>query len=480
MLFNSFSFLIIFPIIFLFYWGILILRRNSNPTNYIYIYISNAFLLIASYLLYIYYSPVAAVYLISITAVTYIFARLIERNNAYGNKKYSITSGIVFALIPLLLFKYYNFVNTNLTDVLSYVGINVGLPGLNWAIPLGISFFTFQAIGYLCDVYYRRINAEHNWWHYMLFIGFFPQITSGPISKASELLPQIKSNRQFKESEVVKGAKWLLWGYFLKVVLADNIGILVDSILPNYEHHNGTTLAYASVLYSFQLYGDFAGYSLMAIGVAKMLGFNLINNFCRPYFAVSVTEFWKRWHISLTRWLTTYVYIPLGGNRCSKLKNYFNIFITFLVSGLWHGANWTFLAWGAIHGALQVGEKHFGLQKCENRFIRPFRIIITFILVTIAWVFFRMPTIGDGWNVLKSIFTTSGGLNTGASNSDLFIASVAIITVFIVEWCEEYAPKISLINSKHTIIRWATYITLICTILLFGVLDGGSFIYVSF
>lgn len=217
------------------------------------------------------------------------------------------------------------------------------LSGLNWAIPIGISFFSFQAIGYLVDVYKQRVPMERNFIDYALFVSFFPQIMSGPISRASDLLPQIKNKRTFNEAKAVQGLKWLLWGMFLKTVMADRLGLYVDSVYNNFQYQSGFSCLVASFMYTMQIYGDFAGYSLMAIGVGRLLGFDLVNNFNHPYFATSITEFWKRWHISLTRWLTTYIYIGLGGNRCSKIRQYWNIMITFLVSGVWHGANWTFI-----------------------------------------------------------------------------------------------------------------------------------------
>ena len=229
---------------------------------------------------------------------------------------------------------------------------------------------------------------------------------SGPISKADELLPQIKKEHKFDYNQGVQGLKYLLWGMFLKLVLADRLGLYVDKVAADYMMYNGGTCMLAAVFYSLQIYGDFAGYSLMAIGVAKTLGFDLINNFKRPYFAISITDFWKRWHISLTRWLTQQVYIPLGGSRCGKIKNYWNILVTFLVSGIWHGANWTFIVWGLIHGFVQIVEKALGLNKKDSKgFVRLVRIVVTFSLVTVAWVFFRMPTLGDALRIIGHWFT---------------------------------------------------------------------------
>ena len=315
----------------------------------------------------------------------------------------------MLGLLPLLIFKYYNFINNSLTDGLSAIGLQFSMPGLNWAVPVGISFFTFQAVGYMLDVYHGRIKAEKSFIDYLLFVSFFPQIASGPISKASELLPQIKKERAFNYNQAVSGLKYLLWGMFLKVVLADRVGIYVDTVFGAYEKFSGIGCIIASVFYSIQIYADFAGYSLMAVGVAKTLGFNLINNFKRPYFAASVTEFWKRWHISLTRWLTYQVYIPLGGSRCSKIRTYWNILITFIVSGIWHGANWTFIVWGGMHGFIQIVEKAFGWNKKESKgVIKALRVLVTFTIVTLAWVIFRSPSVEAAMGLMGRYFISAG------------------------------------------------------------------------
>lgn len=474
MIFNSFQFLWLFPIIFVVYWGCSLLAKGEDLRK-----LSNGLLLIASYLLYMQWNPAYALLLLGVTAVTYLCALLIEKRNAFGRKKYIIVSGTILALIPLLVFKYYNFINES---IISFIGIGNGLPGLNWAIPMGISFFSFIAVGYLFDVYYQRIKTEHNCWDYMLFVSFFPQIMSGPISKAKDLLPQIKSVRTFNYNRAVEGMKWLLWGMFMKVVLADNIGLYVDKAYQNYMYLTGTTSIFTAVLYSIQIYGDFAGYSFMAMGVGRLLGFDLVNNFQRPYLSTSVTDFWRRWHISLSTWLKDYVYIPMGGSRCSKMRCYWNIIVTFLVSGIWHGANWTFIVWGLFHGVCQVIEKMLGLQKCETTkpYVKAVRIIFTFVLVTIAWVLFRMPTIADGWGVVSNMITGGGiDLNYTANNWKL-IVGLAVTILTVKETCEEYCPKVSLFNHPNIAVRWISYIALLAIIMLFGIMDAGQFIYVSF
>lgn len=356
MSFNSLSFWLIFPCIFALYWLI--------PSQYI--RVKKWFLIIISYLLYINWKPGFALVLLGVTLITYWGAIAITRQKGVLRKRYLIYTFAFLGLLPLIIFKYYNFLNDSLTTMLDSMGMHFSLPGLNWAIPVGISFFTFQAIGYLFDVYYKRIEVEKSFSDYTLFVSFFPQISSGPISKATELLPQIKSPRPFAYEQGIQGLKFLLWGMFIKLVIADRLGLYVDIVYGNYIHYSGLNCLIASIFYSFQIYADFAGYSLMAMGVSKTLGYNIINNFRQPYLSISVTDFWRRWHISLSRWLKDYVYIPLGGSRCSKLRNYFNIFITFLVSGIWHGASWSFILWGVLHGIFQIIEKALHLQNYQG------------------------------------------------------------------------------------------------------------------
>lgn len=476
MLFNSFNFWIVFPFIFSLFWII--------PSKYT--SLKKIYLISISYLLYIHWDAAYSLILLGITAITYTGAFVLEKSQSGTKCKNRKILSIIFVLLaalPLLIFKYYNFINTSTTSILHSIGINFYLPGLNWAIPIGISFFSFQAIGYLLDVYHKRINAEHNWLDYMLFVSFFPQITSGPISKASELIPQFKRFKPFDYNKGVHGLRLLLWGMFIKVVVADRLGIFVDTVYSNYSFFSGADCFIASIFYSIQIYGDFAGYSLMAVGIAKCLGIDLINNFERPYFATSITLFWKRWHISLTKWLTSQIYIPLGGSRCSKLRTYWNILITFLVSGIWHGANWTFILWGIWHGILQIIEKHFNIQKIssKNLLLNTFRILTTFMLVNFAWILFRMPTIEDTAAIFTQIFTSfNGEILANTSNSDKLLMFLGISILFAKEAIEEYFPDKLMSIKRNSTIRYATYIILFSLIISIGALDSGQFIYVSF
>lgn len=387
-------------------------------------------------------------------------------------------------LLPLLIFKYYDFINDCVYDLLSIVGLRFQLTGLNWAIPMGISFFTFQALGYLFDVYYKRIKAEKDFLIYALFVSFFPSIVAGPINKASLIIPQFKALRPyFNYTKAVEGLKMLLWGMFMKVVVADRVALYVDAVFPNYMNYTGVTCFVASILYTIQIYADFAGYSLMAIGVGKTLGFELTENFRRPYFAVSITDFWRRWHISLSTWLKDYVYIPMGGSRCSKLRNYWNIFVTFLVSGIWHGANWTFVIWGIWHGVFQIIEKAIGQQKCEYGWLgKTIKIVITFLLVNFAWIFFRMPTLGDAVSMIIRIFDVS--LPLTLFTTDLLMPPfipIAVVLLFVKDLRDEFFPnRFLLMNSEYCFVRWSAYIVIILSIMLTGVFGADQFIYANF
>lgn len=478
MAFNSFNFWLVFPFIFGLYW---LIPAKWNQWR-------KVFLVVASYLLYMNWKPAFALVLLGVTLITYWGGQIFDSERVkseelkVGKRKRLIWLFAFLGLLPLLVFKYYNFINNSLTDGLAAIGLKFSMPGLNWAVPVGISFFTFQAVGYMLDVYHQRVKAEKNLLDYVLFVSFFPQVTSGPISTSEDLMPQIKATHKFEYEQGKQGLKQLLWGMFIKLVIADRLGLFVDTVYANYIHYNGTTCFLASVFYTLQIYCDFAGYSLMAIGIARTLGFNLIDNFRRPYLATSITDFWKRWHISLTRWLTRQVYIPMGGSRCSKPRTYWNIFVTFLVSGIWHGANWTFIVWGCMHGIIQIIEKALGWQKYEgqNWAVKTVRISVTFFLVNIAWIFFRMPDIASASNVVGKIFTDFGALDL--SGLDIFaklILTIGIVILVFKDVKDEFMPtKFAFLQKGF--FRWSIYIALFAMILTLGVLDSGQFIYVNF
>lgn len=474
MLFNTLNFLLIFPLIFGIHWAI---PARWNQVRKVY-------LILVSYLLYMNFKPAFALVLLAVTLVTFWGGHLLElsendKESRVKRQKRLVWLFALLGVLPLLVFKYYNFINNSLSEGLATIGLQFSLPGLNWAVPVGISFFTFQAVGYMLDVYHKRIKAENNLIDYLLFVSFFPQIASGPISKADELLPQIKKERKFKYDQAVSGLKYLLWGMFLKVALADRVGIYVDTVFSEYAKFSGLGCFIGSVLYSIQIYADFAGYSLMAVGIGKTLGFDLINNFKRPYFSVCITDFWRRWHISLTRWLTQQIYIPLGGSRCSKIRTYWNILVTFLVSGIWHGANWTFIVWGILHGVCQIIEKLFGWNKKEYKgFARFGRVVLTFLIVTIAWTIFRSPSIVDTLGYFSRYASMSGQLL--AEGSVMVYSIIALIPVVLYELLEEFFPQALCKLKNMQWLRWSAYVVLFTMIMLLGVFDGSSFIYVSF
>ncbi len=407
-----------------------------------------------------------------------LFSYLAALQFAKRRRKWIFVVGYLLTLSPLIFFKYSRFILENFCSLLNDVGIETSQPEFSLMIPIGISFFTFQALGYLFDVYKGKFAAEHNFLDYMLFVSFFPQIVSGPISKASELLPQIKKVRTIDPQIISSGLKALLWGYFLKAVIADRLAIFVNTVDENIAFVSGAVHLAASVAYTIQIYADFAGYSMMAVGVGRIFGFQLINNFHRPYFSESITEFWRRWHISLSRWLRDYVYIPLGGNRRGKLRTHVNILITFLISGLWHGANWTFIVWGGIHGVAQSVEKFFNLNKhVERLWLRIPKILLTFAIVNFAWIFFRMPTISDAWLVISRIFSWVPGETIECYKITLLMVAFLLVK----EVWEEFIPRpLPMVHNRYIAIRWAAYIAVVFSILLFGTLDASQFIYVNF
>ena len=472
MIFNSLNFIVFFPLIFLLYYII--------PAKYQ--KLRNLYLLIISYILYLNWVPVYSLILFYITIITYFTGKRIEKSK---NRKNTMILGISLSLLPLLFFKYYNFINTTTFELLNLAGIRFQLRGLNWAVPIGISFYTFQALGYVWDVYYKKIKAEDDFLIYALFISFFPSILSGPINKASLIIPQLKKLRPyFDYTKAVGGLRLLLWGMFMKVVIADRLALYVNTVFPNYMNYTGLTCFIASVLYSIQIYTDFAGYSLMAIGVGKTLGFELTENFRRPYFAFSVTDFWRRWHISLSTWLKDYVYIPMGGSRCSKARNYWNIFVTFLVSGIWHGANWTFIVWGIWHGLFQIIEKAIGQNKCSyGIWGKSIKIFITFLLVNFAWIFFRMPTLKDAFEVIKRIFDPSLPMSIFIPNEriTIFCIFVGITILLIKDTLDEFnVNSIKSFFNNNIVFRWLYYITMILLIITMGVFGADQFIYANF
>lgn len=468
MLFNSFIFIIFFPIVCILYFVI--------PQKYRWL-----FLLVASYYFYMNWQPIYALLLAFSTLITFLTGILIDNANEKKKKKSFLVSNLILNLSILFIFKYFNFINESVFVLLEILHIRWPVPDLNILLPVGISFYTFQAIGYTIDVYRGDIKAERHIGIYALFVSFFPQLVAGPIERAKNLLPQFKERHYFNPSMAVSGLRQMLWGMFMKVVVADRVAVYVDAVYNNYSEHSGSSLLLATVFFAIQIYCDFGGYSLIAIGAAKIMGFRLMMNFKQPYFAYSVTDFWRRWHISLSTWFKDYLYIPLGGNRVSKRRNYFNLFVTFLISGMWHGANWTFLMWGSVHGFYQVLEKGFKLNKQElNSVFWYVRICLTFILVDFAWIFFRSDTIQQAFWIIKKIITDYNG--SLFINKPVFLYAVIGITILFIKDCfSEWKlfHKWNYIN-KYTWIRFSYYIMILSLIMGIGVFDAGQFIYFQF
>lgn len=545
MVYNSFLFIWLFPIIFMVGNNLIVPYRKY-------------FFLLASYGIYIYYNKWMTLTLIAVSLISYFFAKYLERNLEMNQRKDqkkdlekgqekdleknlrkdqeknqekdlkkdlrkdpdkkncgketicgkgTICAGVIATILPLVIFKYGHFISENLSSFTDRFGLTSGSLGLmsnpdenHFSIiaPLGISFFTFQALSYVFDVYRKKYPAEQNLSNYLTYMAFFPSMIAGPINRYDQLMPQLNTVQGFNRPLAEKGLKIILWGMFLKVVIADRLQLYIDPVFDGFLQESGSSLLMAAILYSIQLYTDFAGYSLMAIGAAATLGYNLKQNFRNPYFSIGITDFWHRWHITLAHWLRDYIYIPLGGSRCSKRRNYANILITFAVSGIWHGANWTFIVWGLLHGLFQIIEKMLGLQKkkesklsstdiesssikqrnfsMKDRSILLARIILTFFLITFLWIFFRMNTIEDAWIVIEKIFT-SQDMHFGICEKFIY---VFIAIVFIKDLIDEIRPSCNPFYHSKTWVRWATYLFVFTSILLFGVFDAGQFIYARF
>lgn len=400
---------------------------------------------------------------------------------------------LIFSLVAnvgvLAVFKYYNFLNENFSVLLKGFALENPIPYLSILLPIGLSFHTFQAMSYTIEVYRGHQNAERHFGIYSLYVMFYPQLVAGPIERPQNLLHQFREKYDFDYDRVVEGLKLMLWGLFKKLVIADRLAIYVNTVYNNPEHHSGYSFMLATVFFAIQIYCDFSGYSEIAIGAARVMGFKLMTNFNRPYFSKTISEFWKRWHISLSTWFKDYLYISLGGNRVSVPRWYMNLFIVFVVSGLWHGANWTYIIWGALNGFYLVFaiisqdqrtkfNKIIGLNKFP-KIHKGLQILTTFILACFAWIFFRANNVHDAFLIVRKIFGGRGSLFI--DNNTLFYSFIAICILLLVETKKEYYKgHFSFFENKSWIVRNLTYASLIIIILLMGVFDGGQFIYFQF
>ena len=491
MLFNSTEFMIFFPITLILYW--------IFPKKYRYIC-----LFIASYTFYMFWNPKYAMLMGTSTVVTFLSGVLIEK---LKYKRTVVAFSFIINLAILIFFKYFDFLLQNINIVLSALNIQLINKPFDVILPVGISFYTFQALSYTIDVYRGEIKSEKNIIKYALFVSFFPQLVAGPIERSNNLLIQIENLekvKRFDYERITEGLTLMLFGYFQKMVIADRAAILVDTVFNGYYEYNSMALILAAIFFAIQIYCDFGSYSLIAIGTAKVMGINLMENFNTPYFARSVKEFWGRWHISLSTWFRDYLYIPLGGNRCSNIRKSFNILVTFLVSGLWHGANFTFIAWGAIHGIFHIIEEQ--LKPIKEKYLNKFKIktnafsfalieiIITFIIVDLAWIFFRAETIHDAIHYIQRIFTRidlwtlfDGTLCKLGLN--IFEMNILIIALFILIAFDlvKYIRKESIfefLNKQNLYFRWFVMLFLIFYIIVYGKYGAGfdpkQFIYFQF
>lgn len=478
MLFNSFEFLIFFPIVTFLYFLL--------PHKFRWLH-----LLLASCLFYMAFIPAYILILFFTIIIDYIAGIMIENSNGKQKKTFLIMS-IIANVGVLAIFKYYNFFIDNINVLLHSVNITTrSIPLLGIILPIGLSFHTFQAMSYTIEVYRGKQKAERHFGIYALYVMFYPQLVAGPIERPQNIIHQFYEEHFFDIKRVSSGLRTMLWGFFIKLVIADRLAIYVNAVYNNVEEHNGTTLLLATILFSFQIYCDFAGYSYIAIGCAKVMGFDLMTNFRRPYFAKSIDEFWKRWHISLSTWFRDYVYISLGGNRVPVLRWYFNLLFVFLLSGLWHGANWTYIVWGGLNGLYLISAiilKKSGIvfspkpqTKAVQFVYNTIEIAITFALVAFAWIFFRANNIADALLTVKKIFLSPGPLYLSGNPTLLPCSILGILFLLLVEYKQEYlSVKPLFLGNSNIFIRYGAYMFFIIVILLFGIFDGGQFIYFQF
>ena len=497
MLFNSLAYAVFLPVVFILYW--VLPHRVRWPL-----------LLVASYYFYMSWNAAYVVLIAATTLVSYGCALALERTADVRRKKLCVGAALFISLGILFVFKYYNFA----AGLLESVHEAVRIPRLDVLLPVGISFYTFQTLSYVIDVYRGQTKAEHNLGVYATFVSFFPQLVAGPIERSNNLLPQITSEKRFDYASATYGIRLILWGLYKKMVIADNLAVFVDRVFENVQHYQGYSFVLAAFFFSIQIYCDFSGYSDIARGSAKLLGIDLMENFRSPYFSSSIREFWSRWHISLSTWFRDYVYIPLGGNRKGKFRTVINNLVTFLVSGLWHGANVTYIVWGGIHGLGQVcenllcrgGKERKGgaeqtgrekgtdpkLRKSHRSLRRVFGTVFVFLFVTLAWVFFRAKSLSDAVYVLTHLFTDLEILHPGAyfyngmnmifMNWGLFFRDLAlyILPLAVYDWFSLKTDVAAWIGGRGAFVRYGYVVLLVAVILVFGYVGQSTFVYFQF
>ncbi len=491
MLFNSLAFAVFLPIVFLLYWCV--------PEKYKW-----WLLLLAGCYFYLGFGLRNFTFLALVTVISYLCALKLNPSDKKKSRIY-LWITLMVSLGLLVFFKYFNFIGNTISDILSLFTISFTPAVLKIAAPVGISFYTFKVVSYMLDVYNGKIKAQRSFGKYAAYVSFFPQVASGPIERPDSFFSSLEKEKHFSYEYVTEALKLMAWGFFTKMIIADKLAGYVNKVFSNVESFSGFSLMAAAFLFSIQIYCDFAGYSDIANGTARLFGYKGAENFKSPYFASSVKEFWGRWHISLSSWFRDYVYIPLGGNRAGTFKYACNIIITFLVSGLWHGAAWTFIIWGAMHGVVQVIETlvHNWWAKLKGRdpkdksyakkgLIKWISVAGVFVFATIAWVFFKAESLSDAFYVLSNMFAgitspigyVKGGLNALGINSSMFIHLVIIIAMLIVhDFLNLKHDVIKRMNRLPIVIRWIIYVIFIDLMIIWFLqygADSGSFVYFQF
>lgn len=479
MLFNSLAFLIFLPIVFTLYW--LLQRKNLN--------FQNTLLLVASYVFYGYWDYRFLSLIIISSIADYIIGYLLATVTSDPRRKLLLTLSILINLGILGFFKYFDFFIDSFVVMLDSFGLQANVRSLNIILPVGISFYTFQTMSYSLDIYKGKFDAVKNPVTFFAFVGFFPQLVAGPIERARNLLPQFEQRREFDAAKATDGLRQILWGFFKKVVIADNIAAHVNRIFVGYDQMDGMVLFIGVFLFAIQIYCDFSGYSDIAIGTARLFGFSLMRNFAFPYYSRNIGEFWRRWHISLSSWFRDYLYIPLGGSQRGKFRRSLNIVVTFTVSGLWHGANWTFVLWGLLHGLYYLPAMILNLPKekggivAEGKLLpsvtETIRMAVTFALVLFAWVFFRADSMSAALGYIGR-FITGPFYDPACWHSQY--ALVVLLSVFLlaVEWIQRERQHALEFHELGTVGRWAIYVTGMLAILLLGNFGEVDFIYFQF
>lgn len=485
MLFNSFEFIIFLPIVFLLYW--FVTNKNINRQN--------TLLIMASYIFYGWWDWRFLSLIVFSSLVDYLVGVQLGEKNKPKKRKVLLLLSVSVNIGFLSFFKYYNFFAESFAEAFTFFGQPISVERLKIILPVGISFYTFQTLSYSIDVYKKKIAPTKDIISFFAFVSFFPQLVAGPIERASQLLPQFYKKRNFDYSLATDGMRQILWGIFKKVVIADNCALYVNEVFNSYQDQLGSTLLLAGVLFAFQIYGDFSGYSDIAIGTAKLFGFKLMKNFSLPYFSRDIAEFWRRWHISLSSWFRDYLYIPLGGSKGRKIKVIRNVFVIFIVSGFWHGANWTFILWGFLNAIyflplliFKQNRKNMDIIGVNANFPtlkELFQITLTFMLTVIAWIVFRAQSIKEAYSYFKHMFWEN--LFNHPGQIRFFFNELISLQVFyfifimlVFEWFQRGKEHTSEVSKLPAWVRRLLYLLVFALVFIFGATEKSEFIYFQF